>query len=53
MTTRVRAYDVMLDFFQCIISRRGIVAEVALNALVRLRLSTLLTQILGWVDTHS
>ena len=37
---RVVAYDVMLDFFQCIASRRGRVAEVALNTLVRLRFST-------------
>jgi pimeloyl-ACP methyl ester carboxylesterase len=37
---RVVAYDVMLDFFQCVISRRGKLVEFALNALVRFRLST-------------
>lgn len=37
---RVVAYDVMLDFFQCVASRRGKLAEVALNVFVRLRLST-------------
>ena len=37
---RVVAFDVMLDFFQCVTSRRGAIAEFAINALVRLRLST-------------
>ena len=37
---RVVAFDVMLDFFQCVTSRRGAIAEVAINALVRLRLGT-------------
>lgn len=36
---RVVAYDVMLDFFQCVTSRRGKLVENALNALVRLGLS--------------
>ncbi len=39
---RVVAYDVMLDFYQCITSRRGRMAEIVLKALVRLRLSPLL-----------
>ncbi len=34
---RVIAFDVMLDFFQCISSRRGLAAEIALTTLVRLR----------------
>ena len=37
---RVVAFDVMLDFFQCVTSRRGVIAEFAINALVRLRLGT-------------
>lgn len=36
---RVVAYDVMLDFFQCVTSRRGKLAEKALNALAHLGLS--------------
>jgi pimeloyl-ACP methyl ester carboxylesterase len=36
---RVVAYDVMLDFFQCVTSRRGKLIEGALNALVGLGLS--------------
>lgn len=36
---RVVAYDVMLDFFQCVTSRRGKLVEGALNALVGLGLS--------------
>jgi pimeloyl-ACP methyl ester carboxylesterase len=39
---RVVAFDVMLDFFQCITSRRGKLAEVALTTLVWLRLAALL-----------
>ena len=39
---RVVAFDVMLDFFQCVTSRRGAIAEVAINTLVRLRLGTAL-----------
>jgi alpha-beta hydrolase superfamily lysophospholipase len=39
---RVIAFDVMLDFFQCITSRRGRWAEIALNGLVRLRLASLI-----------
>jgi alpha-beta hydrolase superfamily lysophospholipase len=39
---RVVAFDVMLDFFQCITSRRGKAAELALTTLVRLRLATVL-----------
>ena len=38
---RVIAFDVMLDFFQCIASRRGWTAQLALTALVRLRLTPL------------
>jgi pimeloyl-ACP methyl ester carboxylesterase len=37
---RVVAFDVMLDFFQCVTSRRGKLVENALNALVSLKLST-------------
>ncbi len=37
---RVVAYDVMLDFFQCVTSRRGKLVETAINALVNLGLST-------------
>jgi pimeloyl-ACP methyl ester carboxylesterase len=36
---RVVAFDVMLDFFQCVTSRRGKLVENALNALVHLGLS--------------
>jgi pimeloyl-ACP methyl ester carboxylesterase len=36
---RVVAYDVMLDFFQCVTSRRGKLVENALNTLVHLGLS--------------
>jgi pimeloyl-ACP methyl ester carboxylesterase len=39
---RVVAFDVMLDFFQCVTSRRGMMAEFAISALVRLKLGTLL-----------
>jgi pimeloyl-ACP methyl ester carboxylesterase len=39
---RVVAFDVMLDFFQCVASRRGTIAEFAIGALVRFRLGTLL-----------
>ncbi len=39
---RVVAFDVMLDFFQCISSRRGKLAEAAITTLVRLRLGTVL-----------
>jgi pimeloyl-ACP methyl ester carboxylesterase len=39
---RVVAFDVMLDFFQCVTSRRGTIAEFAISGLVRLRLGTLL-----------
>lgn len=39
---RVVAFDVMLDFFQCITSRRGRAAEIALTTLVRLRLALLI-----------
>jgi pimeloyl-ACP methyl ester carboxylesterase len=37
---RVVAFDVMLDFFQCVTSRRGKLVENALSALVHLSLST-------------
>jgi pimeloyl-ACP methyl ester carboxylesterase len=37
---RVVAFDVMLDFFQCVTSRRGKLVEGVLNALVNLGLST-------------
>jgi pimeloyl-ACP methyl ester carboxylesterase len=37
---RVVAFDVMLDFFQCVTSRRGKLVESALNTLVNLGLST-------------
>jgi pimeloyl-ACP methyl ester carboxylesterase len=37
---RVVAFDVMLDFFQCVTSRRGKFVESALNTLVNLGLST-------------
>jgi pimeloyl-ACP methyl ester carboxylesterase len=36
---RVVAYDVMLDFFQCVTSRRGKLVENALNTVVHLGLS--------------
>ena len=39
---RVVAFDVMLDFFQCITSRRGRAAEIALTTLVGLRLGGLI-----------
>jgi pimeloyl-ACP methyl ester carboxylesterase len=39
--TRVVAFDVMLDFFQCITSRRGKLAEAAIGTLVRLHASAL------------
>jgi alpha-beta hydrolase superfamily lysophospholipase len=39
---RVVAFDVMLDFFQCITSRRGQLAEAAITTLVRWRLTSLL-----------
>ncbi|NOT42393.1 MAG: alpha/beta fold hydrolase [Alphaproteobacteria bacterium] len=39
---RVVAFDVMLDFFQCITSRRGWAAQLALTTLVRLRLAPLI-----------
>lgn len=39
---RVVAFDVMLDFFQCITSRRGKTAEIVLKTLVRLRLTALI-----------
>ena len=39
---RVIAYDVMLDFFACVTSRRGKLAELAIKTLVRLRLSFIL-----------
>jgi pimeloyl-ACP methyl ester carboxylesterase len=42
---RVVAFDVMLDFFQCVTSRRGTMAEFAISALVRLRLATLLDMV--------
>jgi alpha-beta hydrolase superfamily lysophospholipase len=38
---RVVAFDVMLDFFQCITSRRGWAEQLALTTLVRLRLTPL------------
>jgi pimeloyl-ACP methyl ester carboxylesterase len=44
---RVVAFDVMLDFFQCVTSRRGPIAEFAIGALVRLRLGTLLKVMVG------
>lgn len=37
---RVVAFDIMLDFFQCVTSRRGKLVENALNALVSLGFST-------------
>lgn len=39
---RVIAYDVMLDFFACITSRRGKAAEMLIKNLVRLKLSSIL-----------
>jgi pimeloyl-ACP methyl ester carboxylesterase len=39
---RVVAFDVMLDFFQCITSRRGKLAEAVITALVRLRFAKVL-----------
>lgn len=39
---RVVAFDVMLDFFQCITSRRGRLAEAAIILLVRLRFAAAL-----------
>ena len=42
---RVIAYDVMLDFFACVTSRRGKVAESLIRGLVKLRWSLLLNAI--------
>ncbi len=42
---RVVAFDVMLDFFQCITSRRGRAAQAAITTLVRLRLATILNKL--------
>jgi len=42
---RVIAYDVMLDFYQCITSTRGKIAELAINALIVLKLRWLLDAI--------
>ena len=39
---RVVAFDVMLDFFQCVTSRRGLPVEIVLATLVRLRLAALI-----------
>jgi alpha-beta hydrolase superfamily lysophospholipase len=39
---RVIAFDVMLDFFECITSRRGRTAELALTLLAKLRLAPLI-----------
>jgi alpha-beta hydrolase superfamily lysophospholipase len=39
---RVVAFDVMLDFFQCITSRRGRIAQAAIRTLVRLKFGGLL-----------
>ena len=53
---RVVAFDVMLDFFQCVTSRRGRAVEVLLTTLVRLRLTPLLNlmaQILMKRDRYS
>lgn len=42
---RVIAYDVMLDFFACVTSRRGKVAESLIRGLVKLRWSPMLNAI--------
>lgn len=42
---RLIAYDVMLDFFECITSRRGIIAETFIRSSVKLRLAFLLNAI--------
>ncbi len=42
---RVIAYDVMLDFFQCITSRRDKTTQIILDSLVRLRLRTVLDRV--------
>lgn len=44
---RVVAFDVMLDFFQCVTSRRGRVAEALLTVLVAGRLHALLNLMTG------
>jgi hypothetical protein len=36
---RVIAFDVMLDFFKCVISRRGKIAQLLIMVLVNLRSS--------------
>jgi pimeloyl-ACP methyl ester carboxylesterase len=41
---RVVAFDVMLDFYHCITSRRGKLAEAVITTLVRLRLTMVLNQ---------
>jgi len=44
---RVIAYDVMLDFFECVTSRRGKVAESLMTGLVKLRSSLILNVVAG------
>jgi pimeloyl-ACP methyl ester carboxylesterase len=53
---RVIAYDVMLDFYQCITSRRGKIAELIINTLVALKLGWLLdaiARLLMKIDLYS
>ncbi len=44
---RVIAFDVMLDFFQCVVSRRGPHIERTIRALLALRLDTLVDKAVG------
>jgi alpha-beta hydrolase superfamily lysophospholipase len=49
---RVAAYDVMLDFFQCITSRRGKLAEALLTTLTKLRAHPVLNLLARTMMTH-
>ena len=49
---RVIAFDVMLDFFQCITSRRGALAEFLITSLVKLKASPLLNLLARMMMKH-
>jgi alpha-beta hydrolase superfamily lysophospholipase len=49
---RVAAYDVMLDFFQCITSRRGRLAQALLTTLTKLRAHPLLNLLARTMMAH-
>jgi pimeloyl-ACP methyl ester carboxylesterase len=49
---RVVAYDVMLDFFQCVTSRRGRLSQAILTTLTRLRADALLNLLAGVMMKH-